>query len=1242
MHPMFPVRAGFLSVLLVGFAPVAFSQPSPAESAASPAPLEIIYTGKLLGYFRSPSHQSSGSVKGCGGLPNSPDSDAATKFLTERKNHQNAILVATGDNFSPQLEARVFEPAPPKSAVAKPGDYVPGNKELYVWYHSTKAQPESPADNNTWVFYQKAVKIKELLNQIENGIATIPTDNVGCFLYQSRLTALVPGKHDFYFGAERVRQLARFMATLPKNQGSEPPQMLGANLVIKTAGLAAPPPLPKADESKWPEGYSIAGLREGKSVYPFASLVRVKIAGPENVNLKDEFDTWSKHATPTRSLFDSFVREKLSSGSTWQKFADEVKALGPSSESQALQTVYICPANASNQLLIADCNNAGWRAEDDSPHAGAIRLTATDVTYTIAIRPHPTSQPGKNGHYSTFEPGKSYGFCLHQGIFSKGVEKQCLRFSVFTPFFSFPHTVTSSGSNFIDPDPYVLLPSAQLENEVAIFGVVDPNLGERVGVLNFSWLNKDDNLKSVVSAEDPALALRQQLDYFAQKYKNEHQQKQFTGLKILLAQMSPQLARVLAARFPEFQVVVTEADDEQATPEISQQSTWSATSGKGTAFVAVPAKSFDEGSKSPRVSMGILEASITSTAADNSTPQTWLVSATPNPPVSASELLPAQNAAAGATTLTKRIDEALKRCASIDPKNVDPDHLKLLTLCAIREGTGADVALLQKRDFFDLKSDKADRQRYLDAIDRVQYQQTLDRILWKGDLLTLLYVPGSAIKKAMDQSKKFNNDDANILSLSDERNRGFEFLGITFDGEQYFINEMPLDDKKIYAVATTDYIGAGDTGYPDFKAAALNPKTIAQQFPQKLDVISGIVCRVLFQTKADADQFCLPRLHRDDYLDQTVAKRPASPKASNLVADIYDVLPFRIPPRDPASPSIQEVAQRRPIWTLGLRNFSFGFNGLSKNLTDSQVSQKFAGIPTSGVTARKTSTFTAQLDSRLSRSSHSNEFFVGLGADFKQQSTGDASPQIVQINNRVTSDAGLVHALRGGRSQTRVGLALYVHAEAPLQKPFSTFTLTAQDRLRITQDRNFLILPRLGLRWLNRGNSFEGGIQAGREINAFAGYSFNTRGTIVTCPPNSTETFAGCVNRLIKAGTVTKDSVASTIVDNRPRTGLYSRINLTIPLTSKAKYVFSEEGDYFFNFHGDNSIDTRLRDISKHSLKFNIWPSLSIGPTLQILLYKNKLNGDFLFQRQFGFETTLSFDLFNHREKMVQIKYKKP
>ena len=92
--------------------------------------------------------------------------------------------------------------------------------------------------------------------------------------------------------------------------------------------------------------------------------------------------------------------------------------------------------------------------------------------------------------------------------------------------------------------------------------------------------------------------------------------------------------------------------------------------------------------------------------------------------------------------------------------------------------------------------------------------------------------------------------------------------------------------------------------------------------------------------------------------------------------------------------------------------------------------------------------------------------------------------------------------------------------------------------------------------------------------------------------------------------------------------------------SSKVKYELKEEGDLFFNFHRDNAIDTRFRDISSHSLKFTIWPSLSIGPTLRLLLYENKVNGTFLFQRQLGFETSLSFDLFNRREKMVQIQHK--
>jgi len=121
---------------------------------------------------------------------------------------------------------------------------------------------------------------------------------------------------------------------------------------------------------------------------------------------------------------------------------------------------------------------------------------------------------------------------------------------------------------------------------------------------------------------------------------------------------------------------------------------------------------------------------------------------------------------------------------------------------------------------------------------------------------------------------------------------------------------------------------------------------------------------------------------------------------------------------------------------------------------------------------------------------------------------------------------------------------------------------------------------------------------------------------------------------------ITMNSAASAITDSRPRAGFYWKSAFVIPLNTKMKYEFSDTGDYFFNFHNDNATDTRYRDESKHSLKFVIWPSLSVGPTLRLLLYKNKVNGDFLFQKEFGFETSFAFDLFNRREKGVQIRHK--
>src|SRR5258708_2577417 len=205
MHQTLLIRAAGVSLCLIGLATVSFSQPSPSPTPTpSPTPLKIVYTGKLLGYFRMPDLQPLTDFT-CPSTPSPPSapsakSRAAAEFLAVRDKAENkdSILLGAGDNFAPQLEARVFNPVPdPKS-----GKYISPNKEHYYWYGAKWVRPEDllPADQ------------KKLRSQVASGTTTVPVDNVGCFLTAARYTAIVPGRHDFYFGAERLRHLARFMA----------------------------------------------------------------------------------------------------------------------------------------------------------------------------------------------------------------------------------------------------------------------------------------------------------------------------------------------------------------------------------------------------------------------------------------------------------------------------------------------------------------------------------------------------------------------------------------------------------------------------------------------------------------------------------------------------------------------------------------------------------------------------------------------------------------------------------------------------------------------------------------------------------------------------------------------------------------------------------------------------------------------------------------------------------------------
>jgi hypothetical protein len=467
-------------------------------------------------------------------------------------------------------------------------------------------------------------------------------------------------------------------------------------------------------------------------------------------------------------------------------------------------------------------------------------------------------------HFYTLRAGTNYGLCAVAADAkvkaADGSFTFCARFTVYTTFFqSSGETAGQKCSDlqnpvcYRDPDPYVFIETEDengIPEDVAIFGVVDPQIGANVGLLNFAWSNTTSkNYKTETIVEDPADALKQMLDSFSRQFAEKGYAKEVTAgkrrlIKILLAQMNSEEAQILGTRLKQFQVVVSASDPEMASVGDTETMEWNAPkpgSVRHPMVMAIP-EPYIVGSRNPQAVADIGRLDVT--ISPDANPKWTLFSEhmeLGKPPDKA----PAADTAAA---FWKAVGAGLKRdcLQQVSGPISKSDQIRTLTLCEMQKETHADVALLQERDFFaDLPDGSGDIPDLSAMKPDEILQQLLDRIVWKGDFLNLLYVPGSALQQAMKQSKVFDANDKSNLSVGENKNRGLVSVGITFDSahNEYLIDGNRLDPAKLYSVATSDFIGGGDTGYPDLAASQVRPPALPTDFDKQLVTISGAVCR---------------------------------------------------------------------------------------------------------------------------------------------------------------------------------------------------------------------------------------------------------------------------------------------------------------------------------------------------------------------------------------------------------------
>jgi hypothetical protein len=575
--------AYLLLALLVLLGPVAAQTPDPYS-------YQILYTGRTLGYARIPDEQT---------LPPSPSSvtnasPIAKEFLEQfdlaSKNPQfPQFRIAMGDNFSPDLYGRSIHvdrsiPVPScdgtpngfySSAIHLPKDYFRySNGGWYIWCH------------------------------LQNPLIRVPfTDNVADFLIRARYDTVVPGKHDFYFGPQYLRQVAGYL-------GKNGVQMLGENIIM-TSSLA---PAPMNAHPRIPERLvQPCHWNTGKDHECYHTDF-----GPASLDLPDNVLPWKRQFLlkgarsasdkGTKRLFrDDELKNKKDSEVDYDSvfIPDSIEVCaepGPttsSDPSKVLRPLGPClPLVASDRICIES---------KDGRH----RLDAPDHLKSTCKALYPDLNPNKAGIYNpdgqsastdiTFlfkNPGDhlvaglNHMFCAKPSpdfkeAFDDPSVPSCQLFPVQVPMF-WPNSeeldrpapgMAACGDDPSLPCPYALVPRDNFE--VAIFAVVDPDLLSNVGMLNTGWLNtKNEKWDTVAQITAPDYALLQTLE-LCNATKDCRK-----APKILMAQMSYARATQLISnsKFSDvFDVVITQASPEHDTGNIDNRY-----QGKMPRFVLTP------------------------------------------------------------------------------------------------------------------------------------------------------------------------------------------------------------------------------------------------------------------------------------------------------------------------------------------------------------------------------------------------------------------------------------------------------------------------------------------------------------------------------------------------------------------------------------------------------------------------------------------------------------------------------
>jgi hypothetical protein len=956
----------------------------------------VIYASRMLGYYRYPEYQSLKDDV-CSDRITQAETPEAALFRTALDQAYpgkdwTTLRVATGDNFGPFLLARQMWDEEHALLDEKEG-YSPvaddKAKTRFVWMKNYLIKKKDP----------------DLYKNMQLGLTNpIPIDNVGCFMRLMKFDAVVPGKHDFYFGPTRLQELARYLAR-PIKVGDDtlkPTRMLGVNLYMQTREIT----------SAMSQSAAAIATPQMPSLEPEPPSSKVRVTTPKIVlPWMRSVQILNMAKGSTACIVDVAVLVHALN-------KHEVKEIKPSDGPK------ICNGAAFNLDPIPTQRPneySGFINGDKSD-----KVLALDTDYAVAIV--------NGGLLVAWQP-----------------------FIVAPPFFGYDQSKYEEAkkdpskklvSKLVSDDNWPWVVKKDGPKRVAIFGVVDPSLIQFVGRNNSVWLEErevgtevrlDDHYETDVQVSDPTEALKQAYEYCT---KVKDQCDGDTRI-VLLAQMPQQTAYNMLGSFRalalsgKIDLVVSEADPDRGTGNRTtarfKERDDDPEEFSDPVVVVPDPGAFADPKHLDKMHVRLQRAIVT--PGDHSSVRTPRVVRNQSIRIKDDPFVPTEWFPGKLTALTNGngavpLIDHLRRQMWGKERAIDdtlfahvlqdgdlPDDatwqtaLRQLALKRMQRYCNSDAEMLQLRDVFFVPAFKGN-------LTKNGYEAVMDAIFWKGDYMQCMSVSGATITSVLQRSQDLQQKQYYGL-LSDASltlDWSLDTLGANSaqsNPSLRLVADKLLDSKKLYSIGVTDFLANGDTGYPALQGAEPPPETpwSKTRLLMLSDAITSSAAKHGHLKREEQDE---KEERAEDRLD-TISRVQGLPDSQQHQPDPIFSEWFKgflngpavtreadfLNPKKPDRLNLS--VQQRPVWSIDLYKFDFSYSMAAHSGLERAIPKYFPGVSAVDLTAADSSSVALDYLFRLQRDHGSHEIYMQNAMNYGYKKTRQASKASNLTGNCLTS-----------------------------------------------------------------------------------------------------------------------------------------------------------------------------------------------------------------------------------------------